>query len=650
MDGAPLPDSERQPGFPAALNNLGLALQEQGRLAEAEQAFRRAIAADPRYARARYNLGNVLRAQGRLAEAVASLRTALELQPSYPKAWNALGVALLESEDLAGAADCLRRAIQLAPRYAKALFNYGDLLARLDRWEEAIESLRRAIQADPGHAKAHARLGGLLVSRFQFGAAERAFLRVVEIDPGHAEARTGLAACRAQLCDWREREAEIAAVRAAVIRCLGKGQASPLSPSLAMVLGLPAAEQLAIARDTAKRLAGRSAAADLPPHSAAMRNGRLRLGYLSSDFRDNALAHLTRRLYGLHDRSRFKVFGYSLGKDDGSEYRRGIAKDCDHFVDLAAAAPVAAARRIREDGIGILVDLTGFAAGSRPEILALRPAPIQATYLYPGTLGGVFTDYFLGDAVITPPQHQEHFGESLVLLPGCYQVNDHLQPIAPRRFERQEHGLPDDAFVFCSFNMHWKIEPVIWDVWMRILARVPRGVLWLQDMAPPARENLRREAEARGVRSDRLVFAPHLKKPEHLARCGLADLFLDTWICNAHTTASDALWSGVPVLTCPGDHLPARVAASLLHAAGLPELAVADLSTYEETAVRLAQDREALAGLRARVAAARTGSPLYDTPRKVRDLERAFLAMWERHEKGEPPAAIAVEALPWETQ
>jgi protein O-GlcNAc transferase len=517
--------------------------------------------------------------------------------------------------------------------------------------EEAIESLRRAAKADPGHAGTHVRLGGLLVSSHQFGAAGKAFARVLEIDPGHEEARAGLAACRAQLCDWREREAEIAAVRAAVARRLAHGQPSPLSPSPAMVLGLPAAEQLAIARDTAERLAKGVAktAADPPPWSAARQGGRLRLGYLSSDFRDNALAHLTRRLYGLHDRGRFEVFCYSLGPDDGSEYRRGIAADCDVFVDLAAAAPAAAARRIREDGIGILVDLTGFAAGSRPEILALRPAPVQAVYLYPGTLGGVFTDYFLGDPVITPLEHQPFFGERLVLLPHCYQVNDHLQPIAPRRFARQEQGLPDEAFVFCSFNMHWKIEPVIWDVWMRILRRVPSGVLWLQDMAPPARENLRREAEARGVRADRLVFAPHYKKSEHLARCGLADLFLDTWICNAHTTASDALWSGVPVLTCPGDHLPARVAASLLHAAGLPEMAVAGLSVYEETAVRLAQDREALADLRARVAAARTSSPLYDTPRMVRDLERAFLAMWARHEQGEPPAPIVVESLPQET-
>lgn len=560
----------------------------------------------------------MLRAQGRIAEAVASLRAALELQPDYLKAWNALGAALVELGDLAEAADCLRRALRLDPGPA-------------------------------GHAPTHMQLGSLYQARFQFGAAARAFQSALEVQPAHEGAWAGLFACRAQLCDWREREAGIARVRAAAARCLARGEAPPISPSQAMLLGLPAAEQLAIALDAARRLAAQPVLKrDREEQPAPAPAGRLRLGYLSSDFRDNALAHLTRRLYGLHDRSRFEVAGYSLGPDDGSEYRRGIAADCDRFVDLAAASPAEAARRIRADGIDLLVDLTGFAAGSRPAILALRPAPIQIVYLYPGTLGGMFTDYFLGDPVITPLEHQPFFGERLVLLPHCYQVNDHLQPIAARSFEREEQGLPPGAFVFCSFNNHWKIEPTIWDVWMRILTRVPGGVLWLQDMAPAARENLRREAEVRGVRADRLVFAPYLKKPEHLARCGLADLFLDTWICAAHTTASDALWSGVPVLTCPGDHLPARVAASLLQAAGLPELVVADLSIYEETAIRLAQDRKALAGLRARVAAARTNSPLYDTPRRVRDLERAFLAMWARHVKGEPPAPIVVGDLPQE--
>lgn len=616
--------------------------------------MRQAIALDSRYARARYNLGNVLRAQGRVAEAVESLRAALELQPDYPKAWNALGVALVESGDLAEAADCLRRAMRLAPRYTKPLVNYGGLLARLGRAEEAIACFERALRLDPGpagHAPTQIQLGSLYQARFQFGAAARAFQSALAIEPAHEGAWAGLVACRAQLCDWQERKAGIARVRAAVARCLARGEAAPISPSQATILGLPADEQLAIARDTAQRLAAQPALQrDREEQPAPEPAGRLRLGYLSSDFRDNALAHLTRRLYGLHDRSRFEVAGYSLGPDDGSEYRRGIAADCDRFVDLAAASPADAARRIREDGIDVLVDLTGFAAGSRPAILALRPAPVQAVYLYPGTLGGAFTDYFLGDPVITPLEHQPFFGEHLVLLPHCYQVNDHLQPIAARSFEREEQGLPPDAFVFCSFNNHWKIEPTIWDVWMRILTRVPGGVLWLQDMAPPARENLRREAEARGVCADRLVFAPYLKKPEHLARCGLADVFLDTWICNAHTTASDALWSGVPVLTCPGDHLPARVAASLLHAAGLPELVVADLAAYEETAVRMAQDRTALAGLRARVAAARTISPLYDTPRMVRNLERAFLAMWARHEKGEAPASIVVEDLFQETR
>lgn len=669
-----------------AWNNLALALQEQGRLADAEAALRRAVEAAPRYPRAHYNLGNVLRQQGRHAEAVASLRAALRLQPDYPQADNALGVLLGESGDVEGAATHLRRAIDRAPGYVKPLLNLGRLLARqrlpeealqrfdqalrlapgspealvgrasvladLGRVEEAIASLRHAEQLAPRQVDVAVRLGDLYQASFRFAEAEAAFARALAVDPEGGHALAGALACRAQLCRWDGREAGIARLRAMLAQRLATSDGAPVSPTMATVLGLSAAEQLAIARDAARRLRDEAAplAAKLPPRPAAEPTGRLRLGYLSADFRDNALAHLTRRLYGLHDRSRFVVHGYSLGSDDGSEYRRGIAADCDHFVDLSASAPLEAAGRIRADGVDVLIDLGGFAAGARPAVVALRPAPVQVGYLFPNTSGGLL-DYLIGDPVVTPPAHQARFAEQLVLLPWCYQINDHLQAAARLSLTRESQGLPDDAVVFAAFNNHWKIEPTIWEVWMRVLARVPKSVLWLQDMTPAARESLRREAEERGVRGDRLVFAPHLPKADHLARLALGDLFLDTWICNAHTTASDSLWGGVPVLTCPGEHLPQRVAASLLHAVGLDELAVADLTAFEETAVSLAHDRARLAALRARLVAARTTAPLWDTPRQVRDLERAYLAMWERHLAGDPPAPIVLPAeTPAQTQ
>ena len=660
---------ELAPGRAAGWNNLGLALQDQGRLAEAEAAIRRA-AADRRYAKARYNLGNVLRLQGRHAEAVSALRAALRLEPSYAQAHNALGVVLGECGEVAAALAHFERAIACAPGDLKPLLNLGRLLARerrheealarfdqalrlaprsadarrgraaalaeLGRAEAAVAALRRAVELEPGDLDTLVRLGDLHQASFRFAEAEAAFARALVLDADCAPALAGVLACRAQLCRWQGREAGIARLSELLGRWLAAGRGSPVSPTMATLLGLGADEQLAIARDTAGRLLAEAAPLrpQLPP----------RLGYLSSDFRDNALAHLTRRLYGLHDRARFAVYAYSLGRDDGSDYRRGIAAECDRFVDLQAATPLQAAWRIRGDGVDILVDLTGFAAGARPAIVALRPAPVQVGYLFPNTSGGL-VDYLLGDPLVTPLSHQPFFAEQLVLLPGCYQINDHLQRVAPRTFTRAAQGLPDDAFVFAAFNNHWKIEPTIWEVWMRLLARLPRSVLWLQDMAPAARETLRREAEARGVRGDRLVFAPYLPKAEHLARLALGDLFLDTWICNAHTTASDALWSGVPVLTCPGQHLPQRVAASLLANVGLPELVVGDLAAYEETAVALAHDGSRLAALRGRLADP-GALPLYDTPRHVRDLERGYRAMWERHLAGVPLTPIV---LPPET-
>jgi predicted O-linked N-acetylglucosamine transferase (SPINDLY family) len=670
---------ELAPGRAAGWNNLGLALQSQGRLAEAEASFRRA-AADRRYAKARYNLGNVLRLQGRHDEAASALRAALRLEPAYAQAHNALGVVLGERGELAAAIAHLERAITHAPGDLKPLLNLGRLLARerrheealarfdqalrlapdsadahrgragalaeLGRGETAIVALRRAVELEPGDLDTVMRLGDLHQVSFRFAEAEAAFARALELDADHAPALAGVLACRAQLCRWEGREAGIGRLRELLAWWLAAGRGSPVSPTVATLLGLGAAEQLAVARDAACRLLAEAAPLRpaLPPRPAADGSGRLRLGYLSSDFRDNALAHLTRRLYGLHDRERFAVYAYSLGADDGSDYRRGIAAECDRFVDLQAATPLQAASRIRADGVDVLVDLTGFAAGARPAILARRPAPVQVGYLFPNTSGGLL-DYLLGDAVVTPLSHRAVFAEQLVLLPFCYQINDHLQPVAPRAFTRSAQGLPDDAFVFAAFNNHWKIEPTIWGVWMRLLGRVPRSVLWLQDMAPAARETLRREAEARGVRGDRLVFAPHLPKAEHLARLALGDLFLDTWICNAHTTASDSLYGGVPVLTCPGQHLPQRVAASLLGNARLPELVVDDLAAYEETAAALAHDRSRLAALRARLATPGI-LPLYDTPRQVRDLERAYRAMWERHLAGASPAPIV---LPPET-
>ncbi len=304
----------------------------------------------------------------------------------------------------------------------------------------------------------------------------------------------------------------------------------------------------------------------------------------------------------------------------------------------------AIAEAISRDGIDILMDLNGYAAGCRPKIVALRPAPLQISLLgYPGTMGAEFIDYLVADRIVNPPEMETSYSENLVLMPHCYQINDHEQQISERRFTRAECGLPEEGFVYCCFNSNYKIEPEIFDIWMRILKEVPQSVLWLYEGNPAAPENLRKEAAVRGIPGERLVFAQSLPKPEHLARHRLADLFLDTLICNAHTTASDALWAGLPVITCPGQTFESRVAASLLTAIGLPELIMPDLEAYEKTAIRLAKHPEVLQKLEEKLAINRLTTPLFDTPRWTRNWEKALKMIWERYERGEEPGEIVVE-------
>jgi predicted O-linked N-acetylglucosamine transferase (SPINDLY family) len=670
------------PGYAAAHNNLGLVQLALGRTGAAVASFERAIEARPKYAKAHHNLGTALRQRGDLAAAVASFREALRLDPFYVKALNGLGVTLREQGEHAEALDALERALELSPGYAEAALNQGVALAELSRHAEAQRSFRRALALRPGYTKAligqgaahertrnyaaavesyreavrtssdsadaHFNLGNALRATGALEEAYRAFDTALELDPEHGAARTNRLDARAELCDWRERDRDVEWLQRATRAALQEGKTPPLSASAAhRIVPTSAAEQLAIGRDAAERLWRRlSHVRDGLAFDHGVRdNQRLRLGYLSCDFRHNAVGHLTQELFGRHDRTHFEVLAYSYGPDDGSVYRRRFEVDADRFVDVGGLSDEQAARRIHDDGVDVLVDLVGCAGNGRMEIAALRPAPLQVHFLgFPATTGAPFIDYFVSDAVVTPPEEQRSFQERLVLLPDSYQINDSEQPIAEVPPARAGCGLPEPGFVYCCFNAAYKITPSVFDVWMRLLRRVPGSVLWLIETTPGSAENLRREAQERGVPPGRLVFAERTPKPEHLARLGLADLFLDTWPCNAHTTASDALWAGVPLLTFPGEVFASRVAASLLTAVGLPELIAADLGTYEEMAVRLAERPGELAALRRRLSANRLRLPLFDTGRFVRHLERAYLEMWRIHTAGEAPRTLAVAA------
>ena len=336
------------------------------------------------------------------------------------------------------------------------------------------------------------------------------------------------------------------------------------------------------------------------------------IGYLSNDFRNHATAHLMLSLFGLHNRDEFEIFCYSYGKDDGSYYRARIQHDCDKFVDISTLSYEAAARCIYEDQVDILVDLKGYTRGNRFDICALRPAPIQVSYLgFPGTTGADFIDYIITDKIVTPKDHNPYYSEKFVYMPHCYQVNDNTQSISNKNWTKVDFGLPESCFVFCSFNQPYKIDPVLFGIWMRILRQVPEAVLWLIVENKIAEDNLRREAEARGVQSERLIFAKRLPKDEHLSRLKFADLALDTRIYNGHTTTSDALWAGVPVITLQGSHFASRVSSSILSAIGIPDLITYSLEEYEALAIRLAHNPAELKEIRQRSAKNRLDMPLF---------------------------------------
>ena len=450
--------------------------------------------------------------------------------------------------------------------------------------------------------------------------------------------------------DWTDYQARVDRLRELIESALDRGEPSPLPPFHTVFLPLSSELRSRVARHESERLG--AAVADPAVGNpgvgwSAEPVERLKIGYVSADFREHPTAHLMRGLFGVHDRSRFEIYGYALRGDDGSGYYRRIKTDCDHFVDLSKLDNVTASRRIRADGIHILVDLMVYTNYARPEILARRSAPIQVNWLgYPGRGEADDLDYWLIDPIVAPPGQSTFRAEQPVYLPECYQVNDRWQEIADTGLQRASQGLPNHGLVFCAFNQIQKLEPVMFGVWMRILSRAPDAVLWLYSDDEEARERLRTVAAAHGLSPERLVFAEYLPKAQHLERLRLADLFLDTRLCNAHTTASDALWAGLPVLTCMGETFPARVAASLLHAVGMPELVTHSLEEYEELAVHLATHPAELAALREKLAFNRLQTPLFDTERFARHLERAYELMWERHARGLPPAPLRVRPLP----
>lgn len=589
-----------------------------GKLAAARAKFEEALRLLPGHPGVLNNLGVVLEKLGRLEEALDKYETVRRLTPPHPGLLNNCGVVLRK---LGRAPEALQRfdqALALKPDYAEALANRGNVLVeQLDRPEDALASFDRALQVRPNHADswsgrgiALARLGRPVESAASYGKA-------LALRPGFAEAHAQKLHQLAMACDW-----EAGTPGEDTLATLGiSGEA--VSPFALLSLDDDPARQRARAeRFIEEKHPGptaRSAA------RAGVRPERLRIGYFSADFQTHPVMHLIARLFEVHDRDRFEVHAYSFGPDSKDAMRARVTAAVGSFRDVRSLRDSDVAALARKDGIDIAVDLLGFTGGCRPDIFAHRAAPVQINYLgYPGTMGAPFIDYIVADRILIPEEQRRHYAEKIIYLPGSYQVNDDTRAISDRAVTRSEEGLPEQGIVFCCFNNNYKITPAEFDVWMRLLRQVGGSVLWLLKANPWAEQNLRREAEKRGVDPARLVFAERTPLPEHLARHRLADLFLDTFAYNAHTTASDALWAGLPIVTKMGRGFPARVAASLLHAVDLPELVTDATEDYERLALELATHPEKLAALGQKLLRARQTASLFDTERYARQLEDAY--------------------------
>jgi len=657
---------------PDLFYNRGCALQGMGRNADALAAFAHALAIKPDFTEARNNRGVTLLALKRYREALACFDRVAAEKPGIAIVHNNRAMALLGLEEFDAALAAADVALAIDAQNAEAFYHRGAALTPLGRHQDALADFEKALSINPDYTDAHTRRGIVLnlLNRHEEAVAsyssalalrpgdidilynrgtslwalrrfEEAILdceQVLRSDPQFKYARGNLLHSRLQCCDWRGLEEEKAII------------ASGLKEGLRVLRPL---QNVAISgsRDAVLQSSRIWTSHECPLSEKPLWRGeryqhdRIRIAYVSADFCFHPVATLSAGVFEHHDRSRFETIAISLGADDGMGMRARIQNAFERFVDVRNRGDEEISKLLRDMEIDIAIDMMGHTKDALPAIFARRPAGLQVNYLgYPGTMGAPYMDYILADRIVIPESHQADYDEKIVYLPDTYMPNDGTRRIAERTPSRAEAGLPDTGFVFCTFNNLYKITPEMFTAWMRLLAKVEGSVLWLSRASPVATRNLKREAEARGIPGDRIIFASFEPDPDaHLARLRLADLFLDTLPYNAHATSCDALWAGIPVVTQTGSSFAGRVGTSLLSALGLPELIADTLAAYESLALQLAQNPLLLAQIKEKIRRNRLTHALFDTARYTRNLEAAYSAMWRHHQNGEPPASFAVD-------
>jgi protein O-GlcNAc transferase len=659
-----------QPDFIFAWINRGIALGKLGRFIEAIESYDRALVLQPRLSQALENRGAALLSLGRAEEALANYDKILVIEPENAAAWNLRGVTLHALVQFDRALEAFEWAVALRPDFTDAFRNRGDVLRNLKRFDEALTSYDQAVALDPDNAATWNERGVLLgeMNRLEdalasydkslvlkpdytnalinrgslqwskmgrrYNEATKDLERALTLAPQHAYARGELLHIRMQAADWRDFPRE----KAQIDQDIREGHLV-IQPFVYQAISDSAADLAACSRRFAKIYP----AVPCPSIPRSRNHSKIRIGYLSADFREQATAYLTAGLYEMHDRQRFEIIAFDNGASDDSAIRARLEKAFDKIVAISHLPDHVAADRIRAEEIDILVNLNGYFGSHRMGVFAHKPAPVQVNFLgFPATLGAPYMDYILADRVVIPEEERCHYCEQVVYLPDCYQVNDSRRPITEDIPTRAGNGLPEKAVIFCNFNQSYKFTPAMFESWMRILKQVPDSVLWLLDDIAEFRNNLCRAAQRHDVAGTRLIFAPRVAVEKHLARLKLADLFLDSLPYNAHTTASDALWAGLPLLTCRGTAFPGRVAASLLGAAGLSDLVTETPADYERLAVALARDTSRLGAIRQKLRQNRLDCALFDTDRFRRHIEASYAMMWDIWLSGEKPHAFSV--------